>query len=56
MEIWYKHHVVNVEITRKLRTSFKTLASKKAAKWRLRKSQGSDKLSRKVMSFSYHIE
>ena len=56
MEIWYKHHVVNVEITRKLRTSFKTLASKKAAKWRLRKSQSSDKLSRKVMSFSYHIE
>ena len=40
----------------KLRTSFKTLASKEVAKWRLKKSQSNDKLSRKVMSFSYHIE
>ena len=38
----------------KIRTSFKTLASKKVAKWRLKKSQSNDKLSRKVMSFSYN--
>ena len=36
LEIWYEHHVVNVEITHKIRTSFKTLASKKVAKWRLK--------------------
>ena len=51
-----KHNVLNVEITHKIRTSFKTLASKKVAKWRLRKFQSSDKLSQKVMPFSYHRE
>ena len=45
LEIWYKHHVVNVEITHKIRTFFKTLASKNAAKSRLKKSQSNDKLS-----------
>ena len=56
LEIWYEHHVVNVEITHKIRTSFKTLALKEVAKWRLKKSESNDKLSRKVMSFSYHRE
>ena len=51
-----KHNVVNVEITHKIQTLFKTLASKKVPKWRLKKSQSNDKLSRKVMSFSYHRE
>ena len=44
-----------MEKTHKIRTSFKTLASKKVAKWRLKKFQSNDKLSQKVMSFSYHI-
>ena len=44
---WRKH---------KIWTSFKTLGSKKVVKWRLKKFQSNDKLSRKVMSFSYHIE
>ena len=56
LEIWYKHHVVNVEITHKIRTFFKTLASKNAAKSHLKKSQSNDKLSRKAMFFSYHRE
>ena len=51
-----KRNIVNVEITHKIRTLFKTLASKKVPKWRLKKSQSNDKLSRKVMSFSYHRE
>ena len=45
LELWYYHHIVIVEITHKIRTSFKTLASKKAATWRLKKSQSNDKLS-----------
>ena len=32
------------------------MASQKVAKWRLKKYQSSDELSRKVMSFSYHKE
>ena len=56
LEICYKHHVVNVEITHKIRTFFKTLASKNVAKSRLKKSQSNDKLSRKAMFFSYHRE
>ena len=38
-----------------MRTSFKTLASKKATTWRLKQSHSNDKLLRKVMSSSYHI-
>ena len=56
LETWYEHHLVNVEITHKIRTSFKTLALKEVAKWRLKNSQSSDKLSRKVRSFSYYRE
>ena len=41
-----------MEKTHKIRTSFKTLASKKVAKWCLKKFQSNDKLSQKVMSFS----
>ena len=33
-----------VEIARKIRTSFKTLTSKKATTWRLKNSQSNDKL------------
>ena len=56
LELWYLHHIVIVELTHKLRTSFKTLASKKAATWRLKKNQINISFSRKVMSSSYHIE
>ena len=56
LEIWYKHHIVNMETPHKIRTSFKTLASRKVAKLRLKKSQSNDKLSGKVMFFSYHRE
>ena len=56
LELWYQHHVVIVEITHKIRASFKTLASKKVASWRLKKYHSNDELSRKVMFFSYHIE
>ena len=38
-------HIVPVEITHKIQISFKTLASKKAATWRLKKSRSNDKLS-----------
>ena len=41
---------------RKIRTSFKTFVSKKAAIWWLKESQGNDKLLSKIMSFSYHME
>ena len=37
LELWYWHHIVIMEITHKIRTSFKTLASKKPATWRLKK-------------------
>ena len=50
------HHVPIVEITYKIQTSFKTLSSKKVATWHLKKYHSNDELSRKVMSFSYHIE
>ena len=32
LELWYQHYIVIVEITHKIRTCFKTLASRKAAK------------------------
>ena len=51
-----EHHVLIVEITQKIRTSFKTLALKKVATWHLKKYHSNDELSRKVISFSYHIE
>ena len=38
LELWYYHHIVIVEITHKMQTSFKTLASKKAATWHLKKN------------------
>ena len=38
-------HIVTVEITHKIHISFKTLASKKATTWRLKKSRSNDKLS-----------
>ena len=44
------------EITHKIRTSFKTLASKQAATWSLIYSQNNDKFSWKVIYSSYHIE
>ena len=56
MELWYEHCDCIVEITRKIRTSFKTMASQKATTWRLKQSQSNNKLSPKVMSFSYHKE
>ena len=39
-----KHRTVIVEITHKIRTSFKTLVSKTATTRRLKKSQSNDKL------------
>ena len=39
-----------------MRTSFKTLVSKKATTWRLKKSHSSDKLLEKITSSSYHVE
>ena len=36
LELWYQYHIVIVEITHKIRTSFKTLASKKAAAWQFK--------------------
>ena len=56
LELWYLHHIVIVELTHKLQTSFKTLASKKAATRHLKKNQINISFSRKVMSSSYHIE
>ena len=35
---------------------FQNTGFKESSKWHLRESQSTDKLSRKVMSFSYHIE
>ena len=48
--------VIIVEITHKMRTSFKTLASRKAATWHLKKSLSNIHFSQKVISSSYHIE
>ena len=42
--------------SRKIQTSFKTLVSKKATIWRLKKSHINDKLLEKIMSSSYHTE
>ena len=41
---------------RKIRTSFKTLVSKKTTIWRLKKSHSNDKLLEKITSSSYHME
>ena len=41
---------------RKIRTSFKTLVSKKTTIWRLKKSHSNDKLLEKITSFNYHME
>ena len=41
---------------RKIRTSLKTLFSKKTAIWRLKKSQSNDKLLEEITSSSYHME
>ena len=43
-EILVIARTVIVEITHKIRTSLKTLVSKKAKTWRLKKSQSKDKL------------
>ena len=56
MELWDKHPIVIVEITHKIRTFLKTLASSKATTWRLTKSQSNDELLSKAMSSRYHIE
>ena len=45
-----------MEITYKIRTSFKTHSSKKATTWWVEKAQNNDKLSGKTMSSSYHTE
>ena len=47
---------VLVEIMHKIWTSFKTLASKKAGTWHLKKSLSNDRLLWKVMSSSYHLK
>ena len=39
-----------------MRTSFKTLVSKKTTIWWLRKSHGNDKLLEKITYSSYHME
>ena len=41
---------------RKIRTSFKTLVSKKMTIWWLEKSHNSDELLQKIISSSYHME
>ena len=41
---------------RKIRTSFKTLVSKKTTIWRMKKSHRNDKLLEKITSSSYHME
>ena len=50
--LWYYYHTVIVEITHKIRTSFITLASKKATIWRLKQSQSNDKI---LWEVSYHV-
>ena len=45
-----------LEITHKMWTSVKDLASKKATTWWLRKPQRNNELLRKVMCSSYHME
>ena len=44
LKLWYEHRTVIVEIMQKIQTSFKTLTSRKATSWRLKKSQSNDKL------------
>ena len=39
LELWYYYRIVIVEMTHKITTFFKILASKKAVTWRLKKSQ-----------------
>ena len=41
---------------RKIRTSFKTLVSKKTTIWWMKKSHSNDKLLEKITSSSYHME
>ena len=43
LELWYQHCTNIVEITHKIQTSFKTLASKKASTWRLKNPQRNGK-------------
>ena len=40
----------------KIWTSFKTLVSKKATIWRLKKSHSNDKILEKIAFYSYHME
>ena len=62
LDSWYYHRGVAVEKMHKIRTSFKTLASKRAAtfhkslSWDLKKYHSNNKLLWKVMSSSYHME
>ena len=55
MELWHYRRIVIVEITYKIRTPFKTLISKKATTWQLKKAQNSDKILGKTMPSIYHI-
>ena len=55
-DLWYWHRTFIAGITHKIRTPFKTLASKKITAWRLKQSQSNDKLLLKVISSSCHIE
>ena len=41
LKLWFEYRTVIVEI---IQTSFKTLTSRKATSWRLKKSQSNDKL------------
>ena len=56
MELWYWHRTFIVDITHNIWTSFKTLASKKATGWHLKRSQSNDKLLLKVIPPSCIIE
>ena len=56
LELWYQHRTAIVEITYKIWTFFKTLATKKATSWQLKKPKSKDKLLRKIMSSKYHME
>ena len=56
MALWYWHRTFIVEITHNIWTSFKTLDSKKATEWHLKRSQSNDKLLLKVIPPSCIIE
>ena len=51
-KLWYQYHTDFVEMTHKMWTSFKTLASKKVTVW-LKKSQSNNKL---LYNSSSHTE